>query len=257
MNSYELSRNWFDFCFENPEKIKPNHTAVYFFCIEHCNRLGWKKKFGFPSTMVMEAIGIKSYNTYINTFNELVEWGFIEVIERSKNQYSANIVALSNFNKATDKALDKALIKHTTKQSESTVQSTIQSIDSINKQETIKQNNNKQLNKELFNEAKKKFFDFYKNKTGEDYYFTAKDAGNLKQLIKKIEFKLKEKNVPQKKEKVVESLEIILNRIQDKWILDNLSISIVNSKFNEIITQAKNGNTKESTEDRLRRIYKS
>ena len=137
MNSYNLSRKWFDFCFINPEKIKPNHTALYFFAIEHCNRLGWKQKFGFPTTMVMEAIGIKSYNTYINTLNDLVEFGFIEMIERSKNQYSANIIALSNFNKALDKALDKAFIKHNTKQSES--------IDSIDKQETIKQGTIKEI----------------------------------------------------------------------------------------------------------------
>ena len=134
MNGYELSRNWFDWCFENPEKIKPNHTALYFFAVEHCNRLGWKKKYGMPTTMAMEAIGIKSYNTYINTLNDLVEWGFIEMIQRSKNQYSANIVALSNFDKALDKALDEALIKHASKQSEST--------SSIDKQETSKQINN-------------------------------------------------------------------------------------------------------------------
>ena len=56
MNGYELSRSWFDFCFENPEKISPNHTALYFFCIEHCNRLGWKNKFGLPMEMAKEAL---------------------------------------------------------------------------------------------------------------------------------------------------------------------------------------------------------
>jgi len=137
MNGYDLSRDWFDFCFENPEKIKPNHSAIYFFAIEHCNRLGWKDKFGLPSSMTMEAIGIKSYNTYIKSLNELVDWGFIKMIERSKNQYSSNIIALSEFDKALDKALDKAFIKHATKQSESTIQSTGESIDSIDKQLTI------------------------------------------------------------------------------------------------------------------------
>jgi len=135
MNGYELSRNWFDWCFENPEKIKPNHTALYFFAVEHCNRLGWKKKYGMPTTMAMEAIGIKSYNTYINTLNDLVEWGFIEMIQRSKNQYSANIVALSNFDKALDKALDEALIKHASKQSESTRQSTCSIDKQLNKEQ--------------------------------------------------------------------------------------------------------------------------
>jgi hypothetical protein len=145
MNGYELSRKFVDFSFENPSKIRPNHYALYFFAIEHCNRLGWKKEFGLPTTMTMEAIGIKSYNTYSKTFNELVEFGFFKLIEKSKNQYSANIIALSNFNKALDKALDKAFIKHTTKH----CRSTRQSIDSINKQETNKQINNKQVNNDV------------------------------------------------------------------------------------------------------------
>jgi hypothetical protein len=132
MDYFTLSRNWFNYSFENPEKVKPNHTALYFFCIEHCNRLGWKIKFGLPTTMAKEAIGIKSYNTYISTLNDLVDWGFLKMIEKSKNQYSSNIIALSVFNKALDKALDKALIKHASKQSESTHQS----IDSINIQDT-------------------------------------------------------------------------------------------------------------------------
>ena len=128
MDIYNLSRNYWNFAFENPDLIRPNHCALYFFAIEHCNRLGWKEKFGLPTTMVMEAIGIKSYNTYIKTFNDLVDWGMFFLHEKSKNQYSTNIIALSKFDKANNKALDKALIKHTTKQRESTEQS-INSID--------------------------------------------------------------------------------------------------------------------------------
>lgn len=131
MNTFDLSRNWFNWTFENPERISPNHTALYFFIVEHCNRLGWKEKFGLPTTMAKEAIGIRSYNTYINTLNDLVDFGFIKMIEKSKNQYSSNIIAISKFDKAHDKALDKALIKHATKQRES--------ISSIYKQENKEQ----------------------------------------------------------------------------------------------------------------------
>lgn len=137
MDYFELMRNFWDFTFENPEKIKPNHCALYCFIVEHCNRLGWKSKFGLPTTMTKDAIGIRSYNTYINTLNELEDFGLIKLIEKSKNQYSSNIVAILNFDKAQYKALDKAFIKHSIKQSESIVQS----IDSIDKQYTI---NNKQ-----------------------------------------------------------------------------------------------------------------
>ena len=116
INGYELSRKWFDWCFENPEKVTPNHTAMYFFAIEHCNRLGWKEKFGFPMDMAKNAIGIKNFRTYSKTFEDLVEWGFFKIHQRSKNQWSANIIALVKNTIATTKALDKAMQKHNQKQ---------------------------------------------------------------------------------------------------------------------------------------------
>lgn len=124
MNSYELSRSWFDFSFENPDKIKPIHTAIYFFAIEHCNRLGWKKKFGFPTIMAMEAIGMKSYGTYKKHLDEIVSFGFVKVHEYSKNQHSSNVIELTLNDKASTKALDKALSKHGSKQHQGTGEST-------------------------------------------------------------------------------------------------------------------------------------
>lgn len=129
MNGYDLSRNFCNWAFENPDKVKPIHYAIFYFAIEHCNRLGWKDKFGLPSQMVMEAIGVKNWRTYSAGLHELVEFGFIEMVEISKNQYSSNIIAIVKNTKAPTKALDKALQKHSTKHSQSTV--------SINKQETI------------------------------------------------------------------------------------------------------------------------
>ncbi|MDD4211589.1 MAG: hypothetical protein PHC46_04310 [Clostridia bacterium] len=161
VTGYELSRAWFDFSFENREKIKPIHAALYMFCIELCNRLGWKEKFGLPTTMAMEAIGINSYNTYIKTLNDLIEFGFIKMVTVSKNQYSSNIIALSNFDKALDKALDKASIKHVTKQGESTVQSN---------SSIIKQINIEQINIEQINQLKKVIRD-YESKNGFDLSF--------------------------------------------------------------------------------------
>ena len=121
LTGYELSRDFFDWCFENPDLIRPIHVAIYMFAIEHCNRLGWKPKFGFPTQMTMDAIGIKNWRTYITAFNDLCDWGFFKLIEKSKNQYSANVIAIVKNTKATTKALSKASQKHIQKQVNSTV----------------------------------------------------------------------------------------------------------------------------------------
>lgn len=157
---YDLSRHWFDFCFENPDKISPNHSAIFFFAIEHCNRLGWKEKFGFPTQMTMDAIGIKKHQTYIKYFNDLCEWGFFNLVQKSVNQYSANIISLSFGITKNGKALDKAFITHAAKQTQSNGQSNGQSNSSINKQLTI---NKEQVTKEpgnfsLWTEIKNNFF---------------------------------------------------------------------------------------------------
>jgi hypothetical protein len=152
MNIYALMRRWWDWAYKNPSKVKPIHSALYFLMIDHCNRMGWKRECGFPTVMAMDALGVSSFNTYKNALNDLVEFGYVVMIERSKNQYSANIIALSYFDeaydKAPDEALDKALLKHGTKHS----QSTVQSIVSIDIQEY--NTTNEQMNKE---EKRKRF----------------------------------------------------------------------------------------------------
>lgn len=141
MNGYELSKNWFDWCFENPEKISPAHTAIYFFAIEHCNRLGGKEKFGFPSQMTMDAIGIKKPHTYIKYFNDIVDWGFFQLIQKSCNQYSSNIISLNYAKPKNGRPLGKAMAKHTAEHGHSTRQGTGSIIKPINLI-TLEPNNN-------------------------------------------------------------------------------------------------------------------
>jgi hypothetical protein len=137
MNSYDLSRGFINFAFDNPEKISPNHYAIYFFAIEHCNRLGWKCKFGLPTMMVCDAVGIKKPQTFIKYFNDLEDWGFIKVVERSRNQYSANIISLISATPKKGEAMDKAMVNHAAKHGASKGQSNSPIDKQVNKETSI------------------------------------------------------------------------------------------------------------------------
>ena len=132
MNGYNLSRDFYSFKFLNPEKVKAVHSDLYHYIIDLWNRLGQKEKFGLPTSITMECLGIGSYNTYKKALSDLVDFGFLIIILESKNQHQSKIIAISKNDEATDKALDKASKKHVTKQDEST----IQSICTIDKQYT-------------------------------------------------------------------------------------------------------------------------
>lgn len=117
-NIYDLIRDYWDWCFENTGKVKPLHTAIYFFAINQFNRFGWKEQIGFPASLAMEATGINTYASYKKALDELIGFGFLKLKIKAKNQHTANVIALSKTYKAPCKALDKATKKHTTKQSE-------------------------------------------------------------------------------------------------------------------------------------------
>ena len=109
MSYFQLTRNWWNFCFENPEKIRPGHSALYLFIVESCDRQGWRPKFGLPSESTKTSIGIRSYKTYMSTLKDLIDWEFIIMIEESKNQYSANLISLGNPKLKIGNCMDKAL----------------------------------------------------------------------------------------------------------------------------------------------------
>ncbi len=88
--------------------------------------------------------------------------------------------------------------------------------------------------------CKNVFLDYYQDKNGTGYDWSAKDGKAMSLLIPKIERKFKEKNVAPKKESVADTLRIILYKIEDDWLLRNMDMTIINSQFNKIYTQVIN-----------------
>ena len=103
--------------------------------------------------MAMEAIGIRKWETYNKAYRNLVEWGFIKEIEKSKNQYSSCIISISNAYPKNGKALDKALVKHGKKHSVKQGESTGESTGVINIQETRNKKQETNISKDIQEQA--------------------------------------------------------------------------------------------------------
>ena len=77
-------------------------------------------------------------------------------------------------------------------------------------------------------------------KTGHTYAFAAVDAANLKHLLKKIEFKIKDRNMEVTSETIINSLHGFLVSITDRWMLEHLELKNINSNFNSLYVNAAN-----------------
>ena len=108
MNGYNLTHRFFDWAFSHRADFKPTVSALYFYLIEVCNKLGWKPEFSISAKECMEGMGVSGYNTYKQAFDILCEHGFIKVLKKSCNSYQANIITLLNFDRVTDEVTNKA-----------------------------------------------------------------------------------------------------------------------------------------------------
>lgn len=96
-------------------------------------------------------------------------------------------------------------------------------------------------------EARKLFEDHYQNIYGSSYYWTPKDAGNMTGLLNKLTFQRKEKLMDCSDNEVLNALKVFLSNINEGWIFENFSVSNINSKFNEILSQIKSRHDKSKT----------
>lgn len=101
----------------------------------------------------------------------------------------------------------------------------------------------------LNSEARKLFEERYQALFSSNYYWSAKNAGNMSSLLKKLKFQREKKNLPIDDQGVLNALKYLLDSITDGWILENFSVTNINSKFNEIVSQImarkqEHGNTK-------------
>lgn len=100
--------------------------------------------------------------------------------------------------------------------------------------------------------CKEVFLEKYNELCNENYYWDKKDGANLNPIINKIKFNRNKKTLPVDDDSILEAFRSFLDSITDNWILSNFSIPNINSKFNEIVLQAKIAkNGKKETESNV------
>ncbi|MEI5984432.1 MULTISPECIES: hypothetical protein [Sphingobacterium] len=113
LNSYKLSRDWFDFVHLNPDKVTGNHTALYMWLVELNNRLQWREKFNITTRECMDGMSAKSRNTYSKCLQELIDWGFVIMLVKSHNQHQCNVISLLKNCASTDTSTDTSTVATT------------------------------------------------------------------------------------------------------------------------------------------------
>lgn len=116
--------------------------------------------------------------------------------------------------------------------------------DKVKIKDNLNIDNNKKDDPKIFFEVKKYFLDFYKNEFQTDYYFLAKDGKAINSIIKKIKFEIKQQNMIETDELVLKSfIHLISNiKIHSDFVYKNFMLSLIDSNFNILIKNMKNGN---------------
>ena len=278
-NFWELDEDWQFTCCE---------TRLYFYLLKTANRLGWVDSWTRSDAKVSSDVGV-SVNSMKTARNRLVQAGLIEfksggngqrdktryivrcqnLIPKLQPKHEPNLIPnrepkpqpyinktkikTKNINippppKGVDKAKEKELLEK--EEALRVLEEELKKREAeLGAQSDNPPSKPKKRPNPLNSEARKLFEERYQALFSSNYYWSAKDAGNMSSLLKKLKFQREKKNLPIDDQGVLNALKYLLDSITDGWILENFSVTNINSKFNEIVSQImarkqEHGNTK-------------
>ena len=82
---------------------------------------------------------------------------------------------------------------------------------------------------------------YFEKKTGEKYYWKAADGAQMKRLLNQLKFSRKHRGLTISDKDLIDALQVFLDKITDNWMLANLSVPNISSKYNELVAQARKG----------------
>lgn len=80
---------------------------------------------------------------------------------------------------------------------------------------------------------------YFEKKTGEKYYWKAADGAQMKRLLNQLKFSREHRGLTISDKDLIDALQVFLDKITDNWMLANLSVPNISSKYNELVAQAR------------------
>lgn len=102
----------------------------------------------------------------------------------------------------------------------------------------------------LISKARYAFEAYFRDSFDAEYYWTAKDAKNMKDLLKKIRFARESKSMSIDDDSLVDGMKALLDSIGNNFVLENFTVPIINSQYNAIVAQARAAKNKPNGKSR-------
>lgn len=84
---------WFLNHIRTKPQVKHYHVALFWWITEKANQSYWADSFYFPTEEAMISSGFSNWRTYSKTLLDLEKFKIIEIIEKSKNQFTPCIIS--------------------------------------------------------------------------------------------------------------------------------------------------------------------
>ncbi|MGX1752432.1 hypothetical protein [Sphingobacterium sp. NPDC055346] len=213
----------------NNHEFGSYHISLFLYLVELSNKLHWRARFSVPTDKTMDVLSIGSYKTYKKYLLDLEKFGAIKIIEFSKNQYTSLVIELNT-------CFGSALVKNT--------KADPKQVQYNNTIKTIKTNKNYIYLNPYF----LIFQNFYSEEFNTLYLDSDYERKRLESLTEKLEQFRESTNDGREPICFFEDFLKNILTLSDSYYHKNFSLTMLDSKFNDIITHLKNNKNRSSKE---------
>lgn len=243
MDIYELHKRFWQISEILP--ITGDEALLYFYLVEQANIRGWVDTLELSTRTICMRLCMTN-KKLCEVRNRLQQKGLIEFEEGNRRKATPKY----SFFGFSQKLKQKPKQKLKSKPKSESKQKPLYNTRDNNTKDNIPPSPPKGEAISLNARAREYFESHYKILFGDSYYWSAKDAGSMSQVLQKLKFQREKKGLTNSDEEVLFSLKYLLSSIKEGWIFQNFSMTNINSKFNEIVSQARiqsNGNNQKNS----------